>query len=174
MKKHRRNCAGKEEQQRGMDMFQEPFEIRIDASDCISLVEGGATLEKKTIYEVNDAWRYEDVQLESGKIYGVVGEYRQGPMYLSYLLGGEIEFGNLKIFCNEKELSRTDLEQVSWNLEPLTQKYKNYTVKKSIEKAIKAHNIKEDFNEIAQKFILTEPRYDRKLFHLTEKIFSPE
>ena len=103
-------------------MFDKYFEIKIDASRCTSLVEGGAFLDKKNIY---DAWRFKDVKLQSGKIYGLIGEYGEGPMYLSYLLGGKVEFGALRIFCNEQELSQRMLEQISWNLEPSNEKYKN-------------------------------------------------
>lgn len=101
-------------------MFSKQFEIRVDALECTSLTEGCALLEGKDIF---DAWRYENVKLESGKIYGLVGEYQHGPRYLSYLLGGRVAFGDLKVFCNDVELSQSMLEQVSWNLEPSNEKY---------------------------------------------------
>ena len=59
------------------------------------------------------------------------------------------------------------LEQTSWNLEPSHEKYKNAVVKKSIEKALLKNRCIEEFDKIAEKFILTEPRYDRKLFQLS-------
>ena len=145
-------------------MFNKQFKIRIDASNCTSLVEGGEFLEGKEIY---DSWRFRDIELESGKIYGIVGEYGQGPMYISYLLGGRIDFGDLRLFCNDYELSQKDLQEISWNLEPSKEKYRNAIVKKDIEKALSKNKCKEDFNQIAEKFILTEPRYDRKLFQLS-------
>ena len=46
-------------------------------------------------------------------------------------------------------------------------KYRNAVVKKSIEKALLKSQCVEDFDAIAEKFILTEPRYDRKLFQLS-------
>ena len=52
-----------------------------DASKCTSLMEGGAFLDGKKEY---DFWRFRDIKLESGKIYGLVGEYGQRPMYMSY------------------------------------------------------------------------------------------
>lgn len=58
------------------------FKIQIDSLGCVSLVEGAVTLEKT----VCECWRYEDVSFESGKIYGLISEYEQGCMYLSYLL----------------------------------------------------------------------------------------
>lgn len=64
-------------------MFQEPFEIRIDDSNCTSLVEGIATLEKKTIYEIHDSWRYKDIQLESGKIYGIILDSGKNMLFIS-------------------------------------------------------------------------------------------
>ncbi len=145
-------------------MFDKPFEIKVDSSECISLVEGVALLEGKKVY---DSWRYKDIQFESGKIYGLISEYEQGAMYLSYLLGGKVDFGDLKIYCNDIELSRGDLEQISWNLEPTNEKYKSAVVKKSIVKAIQKNECIENFDAIAEKFILTEPRYDRKLFQLS-------
>lgn len=93
-------------------MFDKAFEIKIDASKCISLVEGGAFLDGKKEY---DSWRFKDIKLESGKIYGLIGEYGQGAMYLSYLIGGKVDFGDLRLFCNGQELSRNMLEQISWN-----------------------------------------------------------
>lgn len=145
-------------------MFEKPFEIKIDASKCTSLVDGGAFLDNKKVY---DTWRFKDVRLESGKIYGIVGEYGQGSMYLSYLLGGKIDFGDLRLLCNERELSQDMLEKVSWNLEPSNEKYKKAVVKKSIEKALINSQHTESFDEIANKFILTKPRYERKLFQLS-------
>lgn len=145
-------------------MFDKSFEIKIDASKCTSLVEGGAFLDGKKEY---DSWRFRDIKLESGKIYGLIGEYGQGPMYLSYLIGGKVEFGDLRLFCNDQELSKNMLEQTSWNLEPSNEKYRNAVVKKSIEKALIKNRSIEDFDAIAKKFILTEPRYDRKLFQLS-------
>jgi len=145
-------------------MFDERFEIRIDSSKCVSLTEGCALLEGKNVY---DSWRFQDLLLESGKIYGIIGEYEQGPMYLSYLLAGRIDFGNLRIFCNNTELSKDLLNKTSWNLEPTYEKYKNAIVKKSIEKAIHKGGCKEDFLAIAEKFMLSEPRYNNKLSNLS-------
>lgn len=145
-------------------MFDKSFDIRIDASKCTSLVEGGAFLDGKKEY---DSWRFRDIELKSGKIYGLVGEYGRGSMYISYLIGGKVDFGDLKLFCDGQELSRNMLEQISWNLEPLNEKYRNAVVKKSIEKALIKNRCIEDFDTIAEKFILTEPRYDRKLFQLS-------
>lgn len=144
-------------------MFDNHFEIRIDSSECTSLIEGGAFLDNK----IYDCWRYKDITLNSGKIYGIIGEYGQGPMYLSYLLGGRIEHDDLKIYCNDRKLSRDILEQYSWNLEPSKERYKNAVVKKAIEKALSQNDRAEDFNMIAEKFLLTEPRYSRKLSHLS-------
>ncbi len=145
-------------------MFDKSFEIKIDASKCTSLIEGGAFLDGKQVF---DSWRFRDIKLKSGKIYGLIGEYGQGPMYLSYLIGGKVEFGDLMLFCNGQELSQAMLEQTSWNLEPSNEKYRNAVVRKSIEKALVRNRSAEDFDAIAEKFILTEPRYDRKLSQLS-------
>lgn len=145
-------------------MFDKPFEIKVDASKCISLIEGSALIEGVNVI---DSWRFSDIKMESGKIYGLISEYGQGSMYLSYLFGGRIDFKDLCITCNGKELSRDELAKVSWNLEPYNEKYKKSVVKKSIEKALNKNGIDESFDIIADKFILTEPRYDRKLCQLS-------
>lgn len=59
-------------------MSAEKFEIRIDATACTSMVAGLASFPGK--YEP-DIWRYESLKFESGKIYGLVGEYGQGPCF---------------------------------------------------------------------------------------------
>lgn len=142
----------------------EKFEIRIDATACTSMAEGLAWFRGKHEY---DAWRYENLKFESGKIYGLIGEYEQGPMYLSYLLGGKIEFDGLKLYYNDSEINRHNLERISWNLEPHYEKYKKAVVRKTVERAICENQGKEDFKTIADKFFLTEPRYDRKLCQLS-------
>ena len=58
------------------------FEIKTDSSKCVSLIEGSAFLDQT----IHDSWEYADLSFESGKIYGIISEYRQGCMYLSYLL----------------------------------------------------------------------------------------
>ncbi len=127
------------------------------------MLEGIAYLDNS----VYDCWRFNDQQFESGKIYGLVSEYQQGCMYLSYLLGGKIDFGNLKIYGNGIELSRNDLAYHSWNLEPSKETYRKAKVKKSIENALKKNNSEENFKDIAEKFILTPQRFDRKFFQLS-------
>ncbi len=118
------------------------FEIRVDAAVCVSLVEGIASFHGQ--YE-SDVWHYEILKLESGKIYGLVGEYGQGPMYVSYLLGGKVPFDDLRLYYNDAEIKESDLERISWNLEPSHEKYKNAVVRKSIEKALRENQGKEDF-----------------------------
>lgn len=146
-----------------MKLFENSFKIKVDSKLCTSLIEDCALLDHK----IYDCWRYSDQIFESGKIYGLVSEYGQGCMYLSYLIGGKIDFGNLKIFCNETELSQNDLGNISWNLEPCNEQYRKAVVKNAIEKALKNNCAKEDFLSIAEKFLLTPPRYDRKLFQLS-------
>lgn len=145
------------------NMFNNSFIIKIDAANCTSLVDGSACLE----HNVYDGWRYSNQRFESGKIYGLIGEYQQGCMYLSYLLGGRIDFGNLKIYCNDVEITRNDLKVNSWNLEPQKEHYKKAIVKKAIEKALKSSCLEENFSSIAEKFLLTPPRFDRRLFQLS-------
>lgn len=137
--------------------------IKIDTSKVTGVVEGGAFLDK----DFYDTWHYKDVEFESGKIYGLVSEYGQGCMYLSYLLGGRVDFDEFQVFIDGNCVTETDLMALSWNLEPAKEKYKNKTVKKSIEQAIKKNGCKDSFEDIAREFWLTEPRYDRKLRQLS-------
>lgn len=139
------------------------FQIQIDSSGCVSLVEGTAALDKT----VSDNWRYEDLSFESGKIYGLISEYGRGCMYVSYLLGGRVDFDDLRIYYNDRKITKKDLSEISWNLEPYHEKYRKRAVKQSIEKALQKGSCTDSFEQIAEKFILTEPRYDRKLFQLS-------
>lgn len=137
--------------------------IRIDTSKVSGIIDGTSLLEKNII----DTWRYKNLEFHSGKIYGIVSEYGQGCMYLSYLLGGNVDFGELQVFADDEPITESYLQGLSWNLEPSYGKYKNKRVKKSIENAIKEYNCKNSFDEIANTFMLTESRYDRKLQHLS-------
>lgn len=137
--------------------------IKIDTSRVSGIVEGIADFDKN----VDDSWYYKDLELASGKIYGLISEYRQGCMYLSYLLGGKIDFGELQICIDGVNVSREYLNSISWNLEPLKEKYKNKTVKKSIEKALIKNKCKATFEEFAEAFYLDERRYDLKLQYLS-------
>lgn len=141
------------------------FPIKIDCKNCTSMLEGITCFNNS----MHDCWRFSNQTFESGKIYGLISEYQQGCMYLSYLLGGKIDFGDLKIYGNEMELSRADLACISWNLEPSKEPYRKAKVKKSIENALKENNKEDDFKEISKKFILTPQRFDRKLFQLSEE-----
>ncbi len=144
-------------------LFNDSFTIKIDSTNCTSLVDGSACLEKN----IYDTWKYSNQIFQSGKIYGLVSEYQEGCMYLSYLLGGRVDFRDLKLYCNDVEICKNDLQNNSWNLEPSRGSYKNAVVKKSIENAVKKSRINENFSSIADKFLLTEPRFDRKLFQLS-------
>lgn len=101
---------------------KDSFQITIDASACTSLIEGCKYFGER--YGV-DYWRYSNQQFESGKIYGLISEHQQGCMYLSYLLGGKIDFNDLIISWNGKRIRREDLERTSWNLEPVQEFYRN-------------------------------------------------
>lgn len=135
------------------------FFINIDSSRCTSLIAGAAVIGKNSFC---DSWLYDSLKFESGNIYALVGEHGQGCMYLSYLLGGKIDFGDLKIYINGNKIRRPDLELISWNLEPNEERYSNKFVKKSIEKALDRNESKESFSDIQDKFLLTEPRVGRK------------
>ena len=137
--------------------------IKIDASRVAGLITGSANLDKV----VYDTWYLKDVELMSGKIYGLVSEYGQGCMYLSYLLGGKIDFGDLQIFIDGINVSKEDLKSISWNLEPSKEKYRNKTVRKSIEKSIIKNKCSDTFEDIVEAFYLDERRHDIKLQYLS-------
>lgn len=89
-------------------------------------------------------------------------------MYVSLIFdGGKIDFGNLQIYIDEEKITREILYSMSWNLEPSHEKYKRKTVKKSIEKALQKNICEDSFDSIAEKFILTEPRYNRQFIQLS-------
>lgn len=140
--------------------FQENFTIKIDASACKSVIAG---------YDIklNDTWYYSNQIFESGKIYGLVSEYGQGCEFLSFLLGGRVKDENVKILCNDTLIYQNDLNDVAWNLEPYCEPYGKRYVKKSIERVLLNSSNKEDFQTIANKFLLTSKRYNRKYIHLS-------
>ncbi|MBR6403477.1 MAG: hypothetical protein IKS48_08865 [Eubacterium sp.] len=137
--------------------------IKIDTSRVTSVITGSENLDK----DFYDTWYYKDVELMSGKIYGLVSEYGQGCMYLSYLLGGKVDFGELQIFIDGISVSKEDLKSISWNLEPSKENYKNKTVRKAIEQSIKNNECVDTFEDIEEAFYLDERRHDRKLRYLS-------
>lgn len=139
------------------------MEIQVDTSKVSGVIAGSAFLEKN----IYDTWYYRNIELTGGKIYGLVSEYGQGCMYLSYLLGGNVDFGELQVVMDNTSVSEKSLQSISWNLEPANGAYKNKTVRKSIEQAISQTNCQISFEDIAKKFLLTEERYDRKLKNLS-------
>lgn len=143
-----------------LKQFQDKFRITIDTSACKSIITGYDM-------KLDDVWYYSDQRFESGKIYGIVSEYGQGCVYLSYLLGGKIAFENVKVYCNDSLIQQNDLNDVSWNLEPNGEHYAKKKVRKSIEQSLLKNGTGESFQTIADKFLLTPERYDRKFAHLS-------
>lgn len=140
------------------------MQIKTDADNCRSVIQGYAEFNNG----MRDYWFYKSLTFESGKLYALISEYQEGCMYLSYLLGGRIVFQDgLAVYIDGKESSHTLLRNMSWNLEPSYEPYKNKVVRKSIEKALDSCNVNESFEEIVRAFYLTEARYDRKLMHLS-------
>ena len=116
---------------------------------------------------MSDYWYYSDHVFKTGRSYALVSEYRQGCMYLSYLLGGQIKFEDgLDIYLNDNRITQDKLKGISWNLEPNYEPYKNLIVRKSIEKALKNGYVEESFEELAERFCLTPERYGCKLSQL--------
>lgn len=143
-----------------LKQLQDKFRITIDTSACTSIITG---------YDVklDDVWYYSDQTFESGKIYGIVSEYGQGCAYLSYLLGGKIDFENVKIYFNNSLIQRNDLIDISWNLEPSCEPYGKKQVRKSIERALRENFDDVSFQTVADRFLLTPERYDRKYIQLS-------
>ena len=140
------------------------MKIRIDSSNCNSIVQGYSRFSNG----MEDYWYYSDYTFETGKTYGLISEYMQGCMYLSYLLGGKIKpEDGVEIYLDEKKIDFDKLNDISWNIEPYYEKYKNLVVKKSIDEALKKGYVSETFEQIAKSFVLTEPRYNRKLSQLS-------
>ena len=138
-----------------LDCFRKPFTLRTDISACGSAIG-------RCDARIPDTWYQRDPTFRSGKIYGIVSEYGQGCMYVSYLLGGRIAFDGLRIFCNDTALSQDDLRAAAWNLEPYGEAYGKKQVRRSVEQALRGSGLPEDFEAIAAKFMLTPERYDRK------------
>jgi hypothetical protein len=117
---------------------------------------------------MEDHWYYSDQIFETGKSYGLVSEYMQGCMYLSYMLGGKIKpEDGLEIYIDAQKTDVNKLNDIGWNIEPYYEKYKNFVVRKTIENALRKELVPESFEQIAKAFVLTEPRYDRKLSQLS-------
>ena len=121
------------------------------------MIAGTAFLGKD---KFEDTWWYRSLEFESGKIYALISEYGQGCRYLSYLLGGRVDFEDLKVYLNENEVLPKDLSLISWNLEASGEKYGRSTARKEIEQALSQNNSKESLEDIQQKFLLTEERLD--------------
>lgn len=140
------------------------MKIRIDSSKCNSIIQGYSHFNNG----MEDYWYYSDHTFETGKSYGLISEYMQGCMYLSYLIGGKIELKDgLEIYIDDRKTDAVGLDDISWNIEPYYENYKNLVVKKSIEKALKQGFVSDTFEQIAKAFVLTGPRYDRKLSQLS-------
>ena len=143
--------------------------LRTDASKCKSILQGYSCFNNG----MSDYWYYSDIVLETGKSYALISEYQQGCMYLSYLLGGQIEFKDgLEIFLDETRITQNTLKNISWNLEPYYENYKDLIVRKAIEKALKQGYVGESFEQLAEAFWLTPERYDRKLRQLSGERWS--
>ncbi|MDE7294152.1 MAG: hypothetical protein K2N72_06985 [Oscillospiraceae bacterium] len=143
------------------DIFGERFTVKVDTSECVSMVDGF----DRTL--LDDCWRYKDCTFESGKIYGLVSEYGQGGMYLSHLLGGRLEFQKVKIYCNDVPVTQNDLNDVGWNLESSNEPYGKKEIRKTIEKALAHSGGGETFMSVAERFLLTPERYDRRFRNLS-------
>ena len=143
--------------------------IRTDASKCIHILQGYSFFNNG----MDDYWYYSDTVFKTGRSYALVSEYQQGCMYLSYLLGGQIEIKDgLEIYLDDNRVTQETLKDISWNLEPSYESYKNLIVRKSIEKALKSEHVEESFEQLAESFCLTPERYDRKLRQLSGERWS--
>lgn len=113
-----------------------------------------------------DCLYYRNLRLESGRIYGLISEYGQGCMYLSWLLGGKTDTDKLRIFWNDKKMCRKDLEKISWNLEPSGERYRNAVVIKAIQKAIRKNGLPDRFSDIQTRFFSVASQTGQETFTL--------
>ena len=139
------------------------FTLRIDTSNCRFPVGYDTRRE--------DWWRYSDLTFRCGKLYGLVSEYGQGCEYVSYLLGGRVDLGDIRIFRDDRPLSQNDLREMSWNLEPAEEPYGKRKAGASIRQALAAVSPngqqQEAFASVANRFQLTPERYDRRFVELS-------
>ena len=143
--------------------------VRTDTSKCTHCIQGYSRFNNG----MSDYWYYSDHVFKTGRSYALVSEYRQGCMYLSYLLGGQIKIEDgLDIYLNDNRITQDKLNSISWNLEPNYEPYKNLIVRKSIEKALKNGYVEESFEELAESFCLAPERYDCKLSQLSGERWS--
>ena len=140
----------------------EPIKIKIDASNCTGTVAGLTNFKGKG----PDIWYYKDIELEGGKIYGLISEYGQGCMYLSYLLGGNIELGELNVTINDNPIKQEELKSISWNLEP-EKNYRNKRVKDYLEKTLKLNFINETYEALTDIFGLVKSADNLKFGNLS-------
>lgn len=136
---------------------QDGFSIKVEITQR-NMAAGGAYLGKD--YGC-DCLYYRNLRLESGRIYGLISEYGQGCMYLSWLLGGKAATDELLISLNDQKMSRRDLQKISWNLEPSRERYRNAVVIKAIQNAIWKNGLSDSFSDIQNRFFLSSPRQDR-------------
>ncbi|MBQ5311419.1 MAG: hypothetical protein ILP19_05195 [Oscillospiraceae bacterium] len=139
-------------------IFEDNFTIGICTSGC----REAAVRDIK----FGEIWHTKDITFESGKIYGLISEYGQGCMYLSYLLGGQADPGEITVTYNGAAVDRSVLEENSLCLEPAAAPYGKKTVRKAIESALaKGHS--GDFQSLADRFMLTPERYGRRFTELS-------
>lgn len=138
------------------------FKIKIDTSGCNIRTSASSCIGRN---KLRDVWYHADLEFSSGKIYALVSEYGQGCVYLAYLLGGMVDFGTLRIYKDQKQITKQDLSEISWNLEPNETKFKNQIIEESIRKALKSSS--EKFAQIQDQFLLTKERLDRKFCQLS-------
>jgi hypothetical protein len=84
--------------------------IRTDASKCIHILQGYSFFNNG----MDDFWYYSDTVFKTGRSYALVSEYQQGCMYLSYLLGGQIEIKDgLEIYLDDNRVTQETLKDIS-------------------------------------------------------------
>lgn len=113
--------------------------------------------------KVFDVFMHKDIHFDSGKTYGLIGEYMQGNIFVSYLLGGQVRHQGLILLKNGKCITKDELNNISWCTEPIGTKNENLIVGKAIKKALKQEFVKDSFDEIKELFMLTEDRLGNRL-----------
>ncbi len=108
----------------------------------------------------------QNLKFHCGKVYGVISEYKQGCELLSYYIGGVLDkevYRQQRISINGREISPELLKTMTWNIEPVYTRYEKCVVRPGIEKALRQSKVDDDFEAIADRFILTKERWMRQL-----------
>lgn len=125
--------------------------------------------------EVNNAFnqKYDDAifekefYFESGKIYGIIGEYGEGGELISSLLSGMIPIKREEIYYDGIKMNDYDMQEVGWYvgkrefLKGLVKKEKS--VKRALNDVVKKYKRYQNLDEVVEEFHLSPERLNNNL-----------